>query len=68
MVDQQFGGFRALGTILAGFVLMGLTSCSTAHHPSADEPPTQRQRTLLDADWTFHLGDIAPDRGASGQL
>ena len=61
MFDQNGGFFRGLGAILLGVAVAGLSSCSSrpvnpASAPSANA--ASRQRTLLDADWLFHRGDV----------
>jgi len=67
MQNEKIGVFRGISAILAGVVFIGLSSCSTTRAKGADSPTTAsaatepRQRTLLDADWLFHLGDITPN-------
>ena len=62
MSAQSFSVFRGLATILAGAVILGLSSCSTTTFKPADAlaaTTTPRQRMLLDADWLFHRGDVS---------
>ena len=64
MLDQQFGGFRGLRAILAGVLFIGVASCATTRPESSNAimpAASQRQRTSLDANWSFHLGDISPN-------
>src|SRR5580765_2843129 len=52
------------GALLLAIILCGLASCSTTKPGTADarsEATSPRQRTLLDAGWLFHLGDISPN-------
>ena len=51
--NQSRGGFRWASTIL---VLIALYSTAA----QAADATSQRQRTLLDAGWLFHLSDISP--------
>jgi beta-galactosidase len=64
MFGKTINAFQALGAILAGVAVIGLSSCSTSPLKEAEAPApsaatAQRQRTLLDADWTFHRGDVS---------
>jgi beta-galactosidase len=64
MSDKKIGDFWSLGTVLTGVAFIALSSCSTTTlkgNNATTTPTTQRQRTLLDADWLFHLGDITPN-------
>ena len=51
--------FRLLGFLLAGGALLGLVSCASRPVQPAAAETKLRQRTLLDADWRFHRGDVA---------
>ena len=72
MGDKKVGVFRCLITILIATIFIGLASYSTTPVKGANAQvatTTPRQRTLLDADWLFHLSDISPERsGHLGQL
>jgi len=60
---NKFGVRRSLRIILPCIIFIGLSSCSTTPTNAGNAPATStahRQRTLLDADWLFHLGDISP--------
>ncbi len=62
MCGNHSGTFRGLGALLAGGLVAGLCSCSSPRVKPTEEPAAGialRQRTLLDADWSFHLGDVA---------
>ena len=48
---------RVIVAILAGAAIVGLSSCSSLPAKPADTSP--RQRTLLDAGWLFHPGDVS---------
>ncbi|HVM50301.1 MAG TPA: beta-galactosidase GalA [Candidatus Acidoferrum sp.] len=53
--------FRPLALSFAGLALGLLVSCSCAPSGTATgSKPSLRQRTLLDADWRFHRGDMLP--------
>jgi beta-galactosidase len=61
MFTTNNSSLRRLGAMLAGVAVMGLSSCSSQPVKPADAMPgnaTLRQRTLLDADWMFHPGDV----------
>jgi beta-galactosidase len=63
MRSRPFHAFGAWAVLLFGGISIGLTSCSISQPGTAAgiEAASQRQRTLLDLDWRFHLGDISPD-------
>ena len=56
-------------TFLAGFISFALCSCSPLlpNQPAQNNyvPPVAREETLLDADWLFHLNDIAGNEAAA---
>jgi beta-galactosidase len=56
MFRNNKGAFLAGGAILAGIAIMSLSSCSSLPKKPAE---VTRQRTLLDANWLFHAGDIS---------
>jgi beta-galactosidase len=61
MFSKNGSGFRGLGAILVGVAATGLSSCSSQAVEPDDTMPANaalRQRTLLDADWLFHPGDV----------
>jgi beta-galactosidase len=61
MCHTNIGAFRRLVAILASVAVISLASCSTfLHKPggTAAGEAALRQRTLLDADWRFHRGDV----------
>jgi beta-galactosidase len=61
-------GFRIIKIILACSAVMGLASCaSRPAKPAAAAGTTLRQRTLLDADWRFHRGDLPAGGEADDQ-
>jgi beta-galactosidase len=60
MTDRNCGGFQLLGTILACGALIGFSSCSSLRiKPPEATKSALHQRTLLDAGWLFHRGDIS---------
>ena len=59
--NKNGGAFLGFGAILVAVALTGLSSCSSQPVQPADTitgKATLRQRTLLDADWLFHPGDV----------
>ncbi len=48
---------QLIGVILIGAAIVGLSSC--ASHPAKTESTKLRQHTLIDADWSFHRGDVS---------
>lgn len=48
---------------LACGLIIGLSSCSTWHPQTTvnAKAPSERRRDLLDADWLFHPGNVAPN-------
>jgi beta-galactosidase len=59
---QQRCAQTKFGTVLAVLAMLCLASCSstTREAQSRAEANHLRPRTLLDPDWSFHLGDISP--------
>ena len=72
MSEKNVVVLRGLGPILAGVVAFGLCSCSAPSSKEAQAPAATaalRQRTLLDADWLFHRGEVsASNEVIVGQL
>ena len=63
MVDQNVGGRRGFRSILVFCFLcrnLLLAAATFARLPTAPDDAA-RSRTLLDADWRFHLDDISPN-------
>ncbi len=61
MHGKNDSGFRGLGAFLAGVVIMEVCSCSSPLVKPTEATVAKtslRQRMLLDADWSFHLGDV----------
>ena len=60
MTTRNCVRFRSVNLILAGCAVIGLASCVSAPGKrSGASAAAPRQRTLLDADWQFHRGDMA---------
>lgn len=62
MPTQPAFSFRTFALILAACMPIGFAGCSTTQPgtPASAIAPTGQNRTLIDANWRFHLGDIAP--------
>jgi len=61
MFGQYLSAFRGRRAIVASGMLLGLAACSSPPVKPVDTKPEDaapRQRTLLDADWLFHAGDV----------
>ena len=59
--NKNGGAFLDFGAMLVGAAVIGLSSGSSQPVQAANTMPakaTLRQRTLLDADWLFHRGDV----------
>ena len=59
--SKQGGASRGFAAVLGALVFGGLACCSSQPVKAAGEleaKPALRQRTLLDADWRFHRGDV----------
>jgi beta-galactosidase len=57
IMSNKNWGSPVIGAILAGVAILGLSSCSSWAVKTSGA--TLRQRTLLDADWKFHRGDVS---------
>ena len=60
--NKNGGAFLDFGAMLVGAAVIGLSSGSSQPVQAANTMPAKaalRQRTLLDADWLFHRGDVA---------
>ena len=53
--------FRGICGLLTACALIGVVSCTSSPKAGAAGDTAQPGRTLLDAGWTFHLGDITPN-------
>ncbi|MGA7873414.1 MAG: sugar-binding domain-containing protein, partial [Candidatus Binatus sp.] len=62
MSDKNYT-VRIFSAILACTMVIGLSSCSTWSVKT--DGASLRQRTLLDADWMFHRGDVSSHEQAS---
>src|ERR1035438_1791880 len=61
MLINNVSALRGLGAIVVGAAILGLSSCSSQPVIPTDAMTCKtnlRQRTLLDADWLFHPGDV----------
>jgi beta-galactosidase len=63
MPYKKIPGFDTFIAVLLVITVISLSSCCTAQRKTSKAlaaSMTLRPRTLLDADWSFHLGDISP--------
>ena len=64
MHKHRFRGICTTIAIMAGLSVVATPRCAAISIDPADVLPTatsERQQTLLDAGWSFHLGDISPN-------